>query len=49
MARYVNVSMTATQAGQAVKALLLLGEEKITVTQTEKGRFTVATSETSRK
>lgn len=49
MARYVNVPMTATQAGQTVKALLLLGEAKVTVTQTEKGRFTVATSETSKK
>ena len=47
--KYVGVPMTATQVGLTVKALLLLGEHRVTVTQTEKGRFTVATSEASKK
>ncbi|HIZ55154.1 MAG TPA: hypothetical protein H9671_02985 [Firmicutes bacterium] len=36
--------LTAVQVGQAVRSLLLLGEQKITIEETEKGRFVVTTT-----
>lgn len=47
--KYKPEKMTNVQAGQAVRTLLELGETKITVEKTEKGRITVATSDTPRK
>ena len=37
-------SLSAVQVGQAVKSLLLLGERKITIEETEKDRFVVTTT-----
>ena len=47
--KYKPEKMTNTQVGQAVRALLELGETKIVVEKTEKGRITVATSDTPKK
>lgn len=34
-----TATLSAVQVGQAVKSLLLLGERKITIEETEKDRF----------
>lgn len=39
-----TATLSAVQVGQAVKSLLLLGERKITVEETEKDRFVVTTT-----
>lgn len=39
-----TATLSAVQVGQAVKSLLLLGERKITIEETEKGRFVVTTT-----
>ena len=39
-----TATLSAVQVGQAVKSLLLLGESKITIEKTEKGRFVVTTT-----
>ena len=36
-----TATLSAVQVGQAVKSLLLLGERKITIEETEKDRFVV--------
>jgi hypothetical protein len=38
-----TATLSAVQVGQAVKSLLLLGERKITIEETEKDRFVVTT------
>lgn len=44
-----TATLSPVQVGQAVKALVLLGEKKITIEETEKDRFTVTTTtETAR-
>lgn len=40
----VHGDPVAVQVGQAVKALVLLGEKKITIEETEKDRFVVTTT-----
>ena len=40
----VHRTLSAVQVGQAVKSLLLLGERKITIEETEKDRFVVTTT-----
>lgn len=42
-----TATLSAVQVGQAVKSLLLLGERKITIEETEKDRFVVTTTETA--
>ena len=39
-----TATLSAVQVGQAVKSLLLLGERKITIEETEKDRFVVTTT-----
>lgn len=39
-----TATLSAVQVGQAVKSLLLLGEHKITIEETEKDRFVVTTT-----
>lgn len=39
-----TATLPAVQVGQAVKSLLLLGERKITIEETEKDRFVVTTT-----
>lgn len=39
-----TATLSAVQVGQAVKSLLLLGERKITIGETEKDRFVVTTT-----
>lgn len=47
--KYRDKTLTPVQVGQVVKALLLLGTEKIVVKKTENGRYTVITDETPKK
>lgn len=47
--KYLDKTLTPVQVGQVVKALLLLGTEKIVVKKTENGRYTVITDETPKK
>ena len=42
--RRYTATLSAVQVGQAVKSLLLLGERKITIEETEKDRFVVTTT-----
>lgn len=47
--RKAIAALSPVQVGQAVKALVLLGEKKITIEETEKDRFVVTTTtETAR-
>ena len=39
-----TATLSPVQVGQAVKALVLLGEKKITIEETEKDRFVVTTT-----
>lgn len=39
-----TATLSPVQVGQAVKALALLGEKKITIEETEKDRFVVTTT-----
>ena len=39
-----TATLSAVQVGQAVKSLLLPGERKITIEETEKDRFVVTTT-----
>lgn len=39
-----TATLSAVQVGQSVKSLLLLGERKITIEETEKDRFVVTTT-----
>ena len=39
-----TATLSAVQVGQVVKSLLLLGERKITIEETEKDRFVVTTT-----
>jgi hypothetical protein len=39
-----TATLSPVQVGQAVKSLLLLGEKKIVVEETEKDRFVVSTT-----
>jgi hypothetical protein len=42
--KYKAKTLTAVQVGQVVKALVLLGAQKITVEEVEKDRFVVTTT-----
>lgn len=42
--KYKPKSLTPVQVGQVVKALVLLGAQKITVEEIEKDRFVVTTT-----
>ena len=44
-----TATLSPVQVGQAVKALVLLGEKKITIEETEKDRFVVTTTTDSKK
>ena len=39
-----TATLSPVQVGQAVKSLILLGEKKITIEETEKDRFVVTTT-----
>lgn len=39
-----TATLSAVQVGQVVKSLILLGERKITIEETEKDRFVVTTT-----
>lgn len=39
-----TATLSPVQVGQAVKGLILLGEKKITIEETEKDRFVVTTT-----
>lgn len=46
--KYRPKSLTPVQVGQVVKALILMGAQKVTVEEVEKGRFVVTiTTETA--
>lgn len=47
MAKY-SAALTATQAGLVVKSLLMLGVQKVTVEEKEKGRFVIVTYEAAK-
>lgn len=44
MKKYTPKTLTPVQVGQVVKALILLGVQKVTVEEVEKYRFVVTTT-----